>query len=67
MVQWLLFGGAPLLVVIWITIASMRATEPDRLGAIGRAASQGCAALIVIYGLAGAVLLLWLTVSTVTS
>jgi hypothetical protein len=61
--SWLLFGGAPLLAGLWVLFRATMASEQDRLTAIGGAASQGCYALIVLYGLAGALLiaamLLW--------
>lgn len=57
MLTWLLFGGAPLLAAVWVLVRATVVPEEDRLAAIAGAAGQGCYAMMVLYGLAGAVLL----------
>ena len=57
MLTWLLFGGAPLLAGLWVLVRATLVSEEDRLAAIAGAAGQGCYAMMLVYGLAGAVLL----------
>ena len=57
MLTWLLFGGAPLIAALWVLVRATTVSEEDRLAAIAGATAQGCYAMTVLYGLAGAVLL----------
>jgi hypothetical protein len=60
MLQWFLFGGAPLLAATWMVIAAVRAPAGVTLRTIGIAAAQAVVVIAVAFGLIGSLRIAWL-------